>query len=454
MKSWLATLLFFPILPGFLWAQPKPVLIQPQIQLQRMEGFGVSLANGCARQIQALPPTEKSRLVNLLFGAEGARFNIVRTEIYPTGKRLPYTHPLYLSGLVYSFAEDENETAQFQLLREILKKGEILLNPCVWSPPASWKNTSSLAAGELNPDKVQDYAVYLFGYLNFYRTLRNLPFHILTLQNDPTGSTPGIGCSWSPERLKDFSKALEKQLKQKGVTIRFMLPDTGWEKLSRYVEPHLADKEARELFPALSAHSGTGEEVQGREAARDLSRKNSLKLWQTEYASPAGAADTIEDGLRLAATLLADLNRAECTAWSYATVFPVERNPALAGLLEPSSPTWKTPRRFWCLSQFSRYLTRDYVHVSASGGTSLLAAFRNPMYNSMTIVLANLKPEEVQETLELRGWMLEGIQLYRTSAKEDCQAVSAGLPAGSRLVIPLAPSSVTTLVAQLKRTNP
>ena len=117
-------------LPISLQAQSKPILIQPEIQYQRLDGFGVTVGNGSAKELMALPATERTRLLDLVFGSDGARANIVRSEISWKGQRLQMTHPLYLRGFMYYFADEENETAQFNLLREALKRGEVLWNSC------------------------------------------------------------------------------------------------------------------------------------------------------------------------------------------------------------------------------------------------------------------------------------------------------------------------------------
>ncbi len=141
----------------FTWAptalgQSKPILIQPQIQFQRVDGFGVSGANGCAREIDSLPSAERLKLFDLLFSAKGAGLNILRNEIWWTGQRVGITDRLRLTGLTFSFGDDERETSQFSLLRQAKKRQEILLNSCIWSPPLSWKSNQAVdGSGSLRP---------------------------------------------------------------------------------------------------------------------------------------------------------------------------------------------------------------------------------------------------------------------------------------------------------------
>ena len=66
-----AGLLLLAFAPAAL-AQPKPILIQPQIRFQRIDGFGVSGSNGSAREIHNLPSAERLRLFDLLFSSKGS----------------------------------------------------------------------------------------------------------------------------------------------------------------------------------------------------------------------------------------------------------------------------------------------------------------------------------------------------------------------------------------------
>ncbi len=448
-KGSLFILLFLPC-AGL--TQSKPILIQPQVQQQRLDGFGFSIGHGCARQIQSLPEPERKRLFELLFGTEGAHCNIVRTEVPWTGKRLPMTHPLYLSGLVYSFADDENETAQYNFLRDAARRGEILINLSLSTPPAAWKtNASAQDGGSLREERYEDYANYLFHYLNFYKTLRNLTFHYLSLQNSPDLSGPYPSCLWKPEQLSAFLKVVAVKFQKKGASLRFLLPEVGWDQLASYLQPFLQDQAARDIGFLVSAHSKSGS-PQDRLSARETSRRTNLKLWQTEYALPAGG-DDIAAALGLAKQMMEDLCQAECTAWLYGTVFQNSLESTQAGLLQLDKSSFKVPKSFWAFSQISRFLGRDYVRVSAAGGTaaSLYAAFRNPLYKELTVIFVNPGLEEIQESLEMRGWNFESPKLYRTSASEDCRLLSPTPTSGQRQQLTLPPQSISTLTCRLKR---
>jgi len=433
------------------WGQTKSVFIQPEIQLQRMEGFGVSIGNGCASQIAALSGIERARLFDLLFGTEGARINILRNEISWTGKRLPITHPLYLRGFVYYFGDEQNESDQYLVIREAQRRTEVILNSCVWSPPTQWKSNSSIGdGGELLPKHYENFADYLLGYLYYYKRMRNQDFPLLSLQNSPNLKLAGPSCLWSAEQLRDFVKILGARLKQQGYSTKIMLPEVAWDQAVPYVQTILDDSEASGMFSHVAAHSISLEPSSARATLKEVSKRHSLKLWQTEFVLPKRAnSNDMDEGLQLAAQLLEDLSESECHAWLYGPVLSTSSE--RQGLLEKSDNSFKPTKKFWALSQFSRFLPRNSVRIATKRGIVPVIAFRNPEYNGMTVVMINSAPEPVTELIELRGWTMERMVAHRTSAKEDCAQVPLPPESGTKRSLVLEPRSITTLVAQIRR---
>jgi O-glycosyl hydrolase len=453
MKLIPATIAFL-LIPLPTKAQSKPVLVRPEIQFQRLEGFGASGGNGCAREIYSLPASERTKLLDLLFGPDGARINILRTEIWWTGNRLPLTHPLYLRGFVYYFGDEDNESAQYFLMREAQKRSEVVLNSCVWSPPPQWKTNNSVSeGGELLPNRYEDFADYLLGYLQYYKSMRNQDFQVLSIQNSPDMKLAGPSCQWSGEQLRAFVKLLGPRLKQHGFSTRIMVPEVDWDQAPGYIQPILGDPESRSLVLYLSAHS-SAKPSPGRNALKELSKRQNLKLWQSEFAIASGAASgDLEDALQLASQVLEDLVQSDCHAWLYWTFLSPSRSTGRQGLLEKSGSSFKPSKKFWSFAQFSRFLPRDSVRISAEGGILPIVAFRNPEYNGITLVIINSKNEPATEDIELRGWTMERVVAYRTSEKENSTPIALAAESGPKRSLTLAPKSVTTLIAKIRRTG-
>lgn len=433
--------------------QPKPILIQPQIRFQRVDGFGVSGSNGCARQIQNLPSAERLRLFDLLFSPREAGLNILRNEIGWTGQRIPITARLRLTGLTYSFGGDERENAQFSLLRQARKRQDLLLSSCLWTPPPAWKSNQALdGSGSLLAQHYRDLAEYLVGYVEYYEKLRGQPVHVVSLQNRPDNGDLPVGCRYGANQLRDLVKRVGERFREKGIRTRLMVPEADWRETLPFLQTLLDDREFRPLLSHVGVQSSV-EPNPGADAVDQLVRQHNLKLWQTQFTSPAGNSDEMDDALGLAQTLIADLLRG-CRAWLYGPIFATEAQPGRLGLLEGTSTGFRVSKRFRALVQFSRFIPRGAARVFAAGGTAAVAAFRNPAGRQLILVLVNPKEEAVEEEIELRGYRLDGIEVFRTSADENNRAAEPAPEAGSRLHLTLAPRSINTLRASLERVSP
>ncbi|MEW5974517.1 MAG: hypothetical protein AB1898_01805 [Acidobacteriota bacterium] len=432
----------------------ESILIKPEIQFQRMEGFGGFGGHAVSLEIQSLPFAERTKTLDLLFGTDGARLNILRCEIPSSGQRLPFTHPMYLRGFIYDFADDKGDSAQFFVMREALRRSEVIFNGCVFSPPPGWKSNQSTAeGGTLLPDQYTNFADYLASYLTFYRNFRNHPIQVLSLQNQPDQALAGSSCLWRPEELAAFLKVVVGQFTARGAAAQLMLPDTRWDAVSAFLGPLVADPELKKMVGYVSGQSGT-ENMSSRTALTELCREQSWKIWQTYYQKAEGPDDSeMARAMDLAITAVRDLTESEVTAWLFGPLVAPADSPR-AGLLRRERNSTKVLKSYSAMSQFSRFIPRDAVRISAEGGGKLpFVAFRNPSYNGMILVIVNPSTEQVAQHIEVRGWTLERAMAYRTSATEECSIVQLPAESGSRRTLSLEPRSILTLVAQMRRTT-
>jgi len=433
-------------------AQPKPILIQPQIRFQRMDGFGVSGSNGCAKEIHNLPSAERLRLLDLLFSPKEAGLNILRNEIGWTGQRIPITARLRLTGLTFSFGGDERENAQFSLLRQARKRQDVLLSSCLWTPPPAWKTNQALdGSGSLLAQHYGDLAEYLVGYVEYYEKLRGQPVHVVSLQNRPDDGDLPVGCRYGANQLRDLVKMVGERLREKRIRTRLMVPEADWRETLRFLKTMMDDREVRPLLSHVGVQSSV-EPNPGADAVDQLVRQHNFNLWQTQFTSSPGNSDEMGDALELAQTLIADLLRG-CRAWLYGSILATDAQPGRLGLLEGTSTGFRVPKRFRALVQFSRFIPRGAARVFATGGNTPVAAFQNPTERQLVVVLVNAREEAVDEAIELRGYRLEDIEVFRTSAEENNRAVEPTPEGGSKLHFALAPKSINTLRASIRRVS-
>ena len=414
-----------------------------------MDGFGVSGSNGSASEIDNLPSAQRKKLFELLFNAKEAGLNILRNEIGWTGQRIAITARLRFTGLTFSFGGDERENAQFSLLRQARKRQEVLLSSCIWSPPPTWKSNRAVdGSGSLLAQHYEDLAEYLVGYIEYYEKLRGQPVHLVSLQNRPDRRDSPFGCRYEPDELKTLVKTVAERFRQKRIRTRLMVPESGWMDALPFLAALLDDRKVRPLLSHAGVQSWAGPS-HGADAVDQLIRQHNLNLWQTQFTTPAGNSDEMDDALKLAQTLIADLLRG-CRAWLYGTLFATDAQPGRLGLLERTRTGFRAPKRFRALTQFSRFVPRGAVRVFATGGSTPVVAFRKPTDRQLVVVLVNAKEVAVEEEIELRGFKLEGIEVFRTSEEENNRAVKLTPEAGSRLFLTLAPKSINTLRASLE----
>ncbi len=451
-SPWLVLAFLFLLLLGLpAFSESKPMVIKPEVQFQRMDGFGGTGGNGCAGEIHSLAQAERTRVLDLLFGPDGARINILRSEVWWTGKRLPFTHPLYLSGLVYHFGEEENESAQFFLMRESQKRHEMIFSSCAWSPPPEWKTSSSLRDGELLPKRYEDFADYLIGYLRFYKAVRYQNVHLLSIQNNPGRGTADQGCQWSSDQLRDFVKILGRRIREQSIPTGIMLPEMRWGQAATHLKPLLENAEVRPLISHISAHS-PDDSASARAEIKTISKTYNLKLWQSEFIPATDSrSEEMTQALELAGQILQDLVETDCSAWIYGPLLTAPGSKEQGIIMARQGTVVKATKQFWCFTQFSRFLPRDSVRISLAGGNVLAVAFRNPEYNGLILVIINASAEAVTENIELPGWSMEETVAYRTSENEDCLQVPVPAESGFRRAFAFAPRSVTTLLSRIRR---
>lgn len=179
------------------------ITIDESSTYQTIDGFGYTLTQASAKVISEMSATERSSLLNVIYGSEGLDINIVRLGIGATD----------LGDYAYSYHDDESGsfsldgpdmTYTIPILQEILAIDpdiKILATP--WSAPAWMKTNNSLRGGELDLAHYADYAQYWVNYMN---AMRNLGIEIwaVTPQNEPENAHNTPSMVFTKETELDF----------------------------------------------------------------------------------------------------------------------------------------------------------------------------------------------------------------------------------------------------------
>lgn len=192
----------------------KSISTNPTIEVdstqtfQSIDGFGFTLTGGSAKLIGLLSASERSKLLNELFGKEAQSIGISYLRISIGASDLD--EKVFSYSDLESGQKDEN-LSKFSLspdkqyLIPILK--EILaINPDIkimgspWSAPVWMKNNGKSIGGNLLPEYYAVYAKYLAKYLNEMQK-EGINVDAITLQNEPQhgGNNPSMVMSFTDQ---------------------------------------------------------------------------------------------------------------------------------------------------------------------------------------------------------------------------------------------------------------
>jgi len=203
---------------------------------QTMDGFGYTLTGGSAQVINAMTASDKTALLQELFGSSATSIGISYLRIsigasdlnaaafsyndLPTGQTdLPLAN--------FSLAPDQaSGTGLIPLLKQILAINpqiKILATP--WSPPVWMKDNGSTIGGSLQPQYYDVYAKYFVKYIQQMQA-EGIRIDAITPQNEPLhdGNNPSL--KMTAEQQRDFIKNnLGPALQTAGLTTKIIIWD-------------------------------------------------------------------------------------------------------------------------------------------------------------------------------------------------------------------------------------
>uniref|UniRef100_A0A8C5TRE4 Glucosylceramidase n=1 Tax=Malurus cyaneus samueli TaxID=2593467 RepID=A0A8C5TRE4_9PASS len=184
---------------------------------QKVKGFGGSITDAAAINIQSLSKDAQNHLLRSYFSEEGIEYNLVRVPMASTD----FSVRLY----TYADAEDDFELRHFNLTEEdtrmkipilqaaqVVAKRPLSLYASPWTSPV-WMKTNGAMTGRgtlkgIPGDKYhQAWAKYFIRFLDEYAK-HNLTFWAVTAGNEPTAGEivfyPFQCLGFSPEHQRDF----------------------------------------------------------------------------------------------------------------------------------------------------------------------------------------------------------------------------------------------------------
>lgn len=181
--------------------------IYPEIEFQKIEGFGGALTEAAAYTYSLMNQENKDKFINLYFSAEGANYGYLRMSIdscdFGLGNYSAVEDEKDINFETFTLARDEKYI--FPLLRDILKvKKDIKIMLSPWSPPAFMKtNGQKNQGGKLKQEYRLAWAKYICKYVLEYRK-NGFNVTMLTLQNEPNATQRWDSCTYTGVEEKDF----------------------------------------------------------------------------------------------------------------------------------------------------------------------------------------------------------------------------------------------------------
>jgi len=415
------------------------VTVNDASMAQTWDGFGGAFNEMGWNVLSMLSAADRENAIRLLFGNDGARFNLARIPIGASDYGMDR----------YTLDETANDTtlANFSISRDMMKlipyiKAALAVRPGLrlyaspWTPPTWMKMGPFLTGNMVSPfdggtmkgddATLQALATYFVKFVQEYAK-QNITVEAVAPQNEPNYQQNYPSCVWAPATYTKFiGSFMGPAFTTAGLTTKIMLgtmsnPDSG--KDMSIVSSVMGDPAAKGFIKVIGMQWGM---IAGVPAAKNFG----VPIWQTEHkcgnypwmsgyvmsAAPNNQAYAVESW-----GLIRDWVKAGVTAYNAWNMvldtvgkgIDTTRDWAQNALLTVDTGAKKlniTPA-YYVFRHVSQYVEPGAKVVATTGGDAL--AFKNPngtivtiMYNSgaakTTIVSAGGK--KMQFMIPATGW--------------------------------------------------
>jgi O-glycosyl hydrolase len=457
-------------------ASAQPVLVDPAITYQQVEGWGGSLC-WWANIMGGYSDNDVLKICDWITDPDGLNMNIFRFNI-GGGDAPAHSHmrgdggdmPGYKASAdaPYDWSQDENQRRILQQLiaSRIAQTGEndIILEAFSNSPP-HWMTVSGCTAGSvegnvpnLRSDMYEAFADYLTEVVKYYHDSLGITFHYLEPFNEPYSTWWKAyggqeGCYYGQAEQEKMIRVLYDVLQEKDMLGYCKITAMDSNSLDECYNGIKEYKQEGDILPKLvkiNGHSYFGSESSRNNLAL-FCHENDMKLWQSETGPLNMGGTSDELILAMATRIIRDMKEMKTPAW-IDWQLAADNSPQWGILVgkysEPTNPVTKG-YAFYIRSQFSRFIKQGYTIIDVKDEKTLAAM--DPDRTELVIVVANETAAETIHSYDLGAFNVTGQgERYRTrevnaSYREKVFKTSLDLPV--ELLEYTAPAySVTTFV--------
>lgn len=400
------------------------LVVDPEKTFQPMLGMGGTWTDTDVYALLRMDPEQQDAALHALFDPEtGAGWNFMRLPFGSTDWEATsdyYTYDDMPRGemdwdLSHFSIQRDIDRGLFRLaLRCKAINPDMVFLGSVWGVPGWMKENHAIMYGRFNPACTEVYARYLRKTVEAYRE-QGVELLAVTPQNESLTSddraTPACRFTWRLQ--KDVVVALRREFEQHDIDTQIWVYDHNFDMARAFVEPMLADEEARAALDAVAFHDyGGSPEEMGRLAAM----YPDVPFYMTErhIASVANMDNFVQElrnGARsyLQWTTMTDEyggpHQYRGDPFVYEKPHPMERLAALYNLKEDANRWFKSPS-YGLYGQFTKFLHRGMVRCDSTAGhpgwvTSV--AFKDRQDGRLAVVVVNQTEEEQSFTLRVGG---------------------------------------------------
>jgi len=238
----------------------QPIVIQPEVQFQSIEGFGGAFTEATAHLLMQMSEEKRKLILEAYFSEQGSNYSLTRTHINSCDFSLRnYAYAMVDKDTnLEHFSIEEDLTDLIPIVKEALEisKEDFKILSSPWTAPPWMKDNKDWKGGKLLPEYYKTWALYFIKYIEAYQN-QGIPIWGITVENEPLGNDNNWeSMIFSPEEMNDFVKSyLGPKLKSTGLKTKLLGYDQNRdEELKQWADAMYNDADARAYYDGIAVH--------------------------------------------------------------------------------------------------------------------------------------------------------------------------------------------------------
>ncbi len=388
------------------------ICIFPDIEYQKIEGFGGAFSEAAAYTFSRLSDENRKKIISLYFDTEnGIGYNYGRVHMNSCDFSLGnYTCVEEGDETLATFNTDRDRKWVIPMIREAQKHSDIELLLSPWSPPAYMKTNGDMnRGGKLKPEYRELWAEYFKKFIEEYKSA-GIDIKSVTVQNEPMATQTWDSCVYTAEEERDFVKDyLGKRMRELGVKILFW--DHNKERVLERASVILDDPAVSDAIDGIAFHWYSGDHFEQLRMFAEKYPGKRLVFSEGCYEYSLAAPDKAKTAERYAHDMIGNFNNYCNVFCDWNLLLNTEGGPNHVGnfcdapiMADIEKDTFFVNDSYYYIGHFSKFVKRGAVRIGSSIWSRTLesVAFKNPDGEIVSVVL-NPTDEAVEFKFRICG---------------------------------------------------